>query len=53
MTNASQQEHGRNAENPAAVVRTERAPGLVPVKGNGVELAAVFKVPLILVASNL
>ena len=36
MTNASQQERGRNAEKPAALLRTERAPGLVPVEGNGV-----------------
>lgn len=36
MTNASQQERGRNAEKPAAVLRTERAPELVPIKGNGV-----------------
>lgn len=35
MTNPSQQERGRNAESPAAVLRTERAPGLVPVGGNG------------------
>lgn len=36
VTNASQQERGRNAEKSAAVLRTERAPGLVPVKGDGV-----------------
>lgn len=36
MTNAFQQKCGRNAENPAAVLRTERAPGLVPVGGNAV-----------------
>lgn len=36
MTNPSQQECDRNAENPVAVLRTARAPGLVPVGGNGV-----------------
>jgi len=36
QTNASQQERCRNEENPAAVLRTERAPGLFPVKANGV-----------------
>lgn len=35
MTNAAQKECGKNAEKPAAVLRTERALGPVPVKGNG------------------
>lgn len=53
-TNASQQGHGRNAEKPAALLRAEGAPGFVPAKGKVcVELAAAFRVPLCLVASNL
>lgn len=47
MTNASQQEHGRNAGKPAALLRAEGAPGFVPAKGNVcVDLSVAFRVPL-------